>query len=111
MLTAGGGRRSTLYGTAVVLLFKMDADTAVVKPVLGTTVTNWPATDDVFGSERTVTLPGDRVCPTGAVGLGLITASGGTCDLKPAGRTVTILEGLNEEVLAAVIAGPTIRVG
>ena len=116
LLTAEDGLIRTLYGTAVVLLFTPDGDATVVEPLLGTTVTNWPGTVDVFGNESTVTLAGDRVarltvCPAGATGLALMTASG-PCDgdRTPAGRTVTVLRGLAMQP-GALTAGPTIRVG
>jgi len=115
-LTAEDGLMTTLYGKAVVLLVTPDVDAAVVQAVLGMTVTNCPGTDDVFGSDSTVTFPGDRVakltvCPAGATGLALMTASG-PCDgdLTPAGSTVTVLRGLAMQ-LGALTAGPTISVG
>jgi len=96
----------------VVLLF----DTAVAELLLGTTVTNWPGTDDVFGNDNTVTLAGDRaakltVGPAAVNGLAVTTA-GELCDgdLTPAGRTVTVLRGLVTQT-GAVTAGPTSRVG
>ena len=111
LTAAGGGLMSSLYGMAVVLLLTPDAGAVV----LGTTVTNWAGTDDVFGNDSTVTLPGDRVakltvCPTGATGLVLTTARG-PCDgdLIPAGRTVTVLRGLVQ--LRGVTAGPTRTAG
>jgi len=119
ILTAEGGLMRTLYGTAAALLVSPDVvDKAAVEPLLGTTVTNWPGMDDVFGSDSTVTLAGgDRavklaVCPAAANGLALMMATG-ACDgdrLTPAGRTVTILRELAAQ-LGTVTAGPTRRVG
>jgi len=107
----------TLYGTVTGLLLTPGIDIAVVALLLETTVTNWPGADDVFGSDSTVTLAGDRVveltvCPEAATGRALITASGvWEGDLTPAGRTVTILRGGLALQLGTVNAGPTINVG
>jgi len=109
ILTAEGGRIRTLYGRAVVLLF----DTAAAELLLGTTVTNWPGTVDIFGSDSTVTLPGDRaakltVCPAAVNGLALRAPC--VVERIPAGKTVTVLRGLVMQ-MGEVTAGPTSRVG
>jgi len=111
-LTAEGGRMRTLYGMAVVLLF----DTAVAELLFGTTVTNCPGTDDVFGKDNTVTLDGDRaakltVGPAAVNGLALMTAvEPRDGDVTPAGKTVTVFRGLVTE-MGEVTAGATSRVG